>query len=125
MFIYIHSKLFCIGKGPDTHTRLWRVHCGCFKASLRSSIPSSPKRLSAKHKCISLLLSVRPKERMPQTSFVKPVFAKLKEKKDEKGTIQFPTILPCLMRKSPDPYNSHFSYRINLDRYLNCEFCCI
>lgn len=83
--IYIHSKLCQFGKmTANTHTRLCRVHCGCFKVWLSSFIPSSSKTLSDKHKCVSLLLLVRAEERTLQPAFVRPQLAKLKWKQMEK-----------------------------------------
>lgn len=64
----------------DTYTRLCRVHCGYFKASLINFSPSSPKTLSAKHKCVSLLLLMRAKDRSLQPATVRPQLSKLKEK---------------------------------------------
>lgn len=64
----------------DTYTRLCRVHSGCFKTSLIIFTPSSPKMLSAKHKCVSPLLLMRAKERSLQPATVRPQLSKLKEK---------------------------------------------
>lgn len=74
----------------DTHTRLCRVHSGCFKASLLSFTPLSPKTLSTKHKRVSLLLLMRAKERSSQPATVSPQLSKLKEKDRRGGIGQFP-----------------------------------
>lgn len=80
----------------DTYTRLCRVHSGCCKTSLISFTPPSPKALSAKHKCVSLLLLMRAKERSSQPASVRPQLSKLKEEHRWEGICQFPKFMLLL-----------------------------
>ena len=69
------------------------MHCGFFKASLTSFTPSSPKMLSAKHKCVNLLLLMRARERSSQPATVRPQLSRLKEKDRWEGISQIPKFL--------------------------------
>lgn len=98
-----------------TYTRLWRLHCGCFKASLTSFMPSSPKMLSAKHKCVNLLLLMRARERSSQPATVRPQLSKLKEKHSWEGISQIPKFMFLILRDTSWYIQSlYLYYRINL-----------
>lgn len=98
-------------KQADTYTRLCRVHCGCFKTSLKSFTPPSPKMLSAKHKCVSPLLLMRAKERSSQPATVRPQLSKLKEKHKWEGIGQIPkfVLLFSFTGKLAGTYNPYTS----------------
>lgn len=92
-----------------TYTRLCRVHCGCFKTSLINFTPSSPKMLSAKHKCVSLLLLMRAKERSSQPATVRPQLSKLKEKHRWEGIVKSQSSCFSFTRKLAGIYDSYIS----------------
>lgn len=103
-------------KWGDTYTRLCRMHCGCFKASLISFSPSSPKLLSAKHKCVRLLLLVRAKDRSWQPATVRPQLSKLKEKQTVRDQSNSKVHVSLLLHREVSWYLHflHLNYRLNV-----------